>query len=68
LRGPDLSRIGAERDAQTMSMFLYMGTSVMPPAVKPPANLNDNEVTAIIAYLQSLGGKANVKIGDIKAP
>ncbi|MFN3396442.1 MAG: c-type cytochrome, partial [Thermodesulfovibrionales bacterium] len=40
LRGPDLSRIGAERDAETMAAFLYNGTAVMPPANKPPANLN----------------------------
>lgn len=68
LRGPDLSRIGAERDAETMAAFLYNGTAVMPPANKPPANLNDAEITAVIAYLQSLGGKPKVKIGDIKAP
>lgn len=68
LRGPDLSRIGAERDAETMAAFLYNGTAVMPPANKPPANLNDAEITAVIAYLQSLGGRPKVKIGDIKAP
>ncbi|GAB4537705.1 MAG: hypothetical protein Fur0020_06420 [Thermodesulfovibrionia bacterium] len=68
LRGPDLSRIGAERDAETMAAFLYNGTAVMPPANKPPANLNDAEITAVVAYLQSLGGRPKVKIGDIKAP
>lgn len=68
LRGPDLSRIGAERDAETMAAILYSGTDVMPPANKPPANLNDAEITAVIAYLQSLGGRPKVKIGDIKAP
>src|SRR3989304_1093868 len=36
LRGPDLSRIGAERDAETMAAILYSGTSVMPAANKPP--------------------------------
>lgn len=68
LRGPDLSRIGAERDVETMAAFLYNGTAVMPPANKPPANLNDAEITAVIAYLQSLGGRPKVKIGDVKAP
>lgn len=68
LRGPDLSRIGAERDAETMAAILYSGTQVMPPANKPPANLNDAEITAVVAYLQSLGGRPKVKIGDIKAP
>ena len=28
----------------------------------------DQEITALIAYLQSLGGKPKVKIGDIKKP
>lgn len=68
LRGPDLSRIGAERDAEMMAAILYSGTAVMPPANKPPANLNDAEITAVIAYMQSLGGRPKVKIGDIKAP
>ena len=68
LRGPDLSRIGAEVDAETMAAFLYNGTDVMPPANKPPANLSDQEITAVIAYLQSLGGKPKVKIWDIKKP
>ena len=68
LRGPDLSRIGAERDAETMAAILYSGTDVMPAANRPPANLNDTEITAIIAYMQSLGSRPRVKIGDIKPP
>ncbi len=68
LRGPDLSRVGATMDAETMAIFLYQGTQVMPPANKPPANLTDAEITAVIAYLQSLGGRPKVKIGDIKPP
>jgi mono/diheme cytochrome c family protein len=68
LRGPDLSRIGAEREVDTMATFMYYGTAVMPPANKAPANLNDNEITAVIAYLQSLGGRPTVKVGDVKAP
>lgn len=68
LRGPDLSRIGAERDAEMMAAILYSGTDVMPPANKPPANLNDAEITAVVAYMQSLGGRPKVKIGDIKPP
>lgn len=68
LRGPDLSRIGAERDAEMMAAILYSGTSDMPAANRPPANLNNAEITAVIAYMQSLGGRPKVKIGDIKAP
>jgi mono/diheme cytochrome c family protein len=66
LRGPDLSRVGAQMDAQTMAAILYNGTSVMPAANRPPANLSDGEITAVIAYMQSLGGKPKVRIGDIK--
>jgi mono/diheme cytochrome c family protein len=66
LRGPDLSRIGAERDAETMAAILYSGTDVMPPANRPPANLNDAEITAVVAYMQALGGRPKVRIGDIK--
>ncbi|RJQ50407.1 MAG: cytochrome c [Nitrospiraceae bacterium] len=66
LRGPDLSRIGSERDAEIMAAILYSGTDVMPAANKPPANLNDAEITAVVAYMQSLGGRPKVKIGDIK--
>lgn len=66
LRGPDLSRIGAERDAEMLAAMLYSGTDVMPPANKPPANLNNDEITAVVAYMQSLGGRPKVKLGDIK--
>lgn len=65
LRGSDLSRIGADRDAEMLAAILYSGTDVMPAANKPPANLNDSEITALVAYLQSLGGRPKVKIGDI---
>jgi mono/diheme cytochrome c family protein len=68
LRGRDLSRIGAERDAETLAMILYSGVDIMPPANRPPANLTDEEITALVAYLQSLGGRPTVRIGDIKAP
>lgn len=62
LRGPDLSRIGAERDAEIMAAILYSGTNVMPAANKAPAYLNDAEITAVVAYMQSLGGRPKVKI------
>ncbi|NIO03929.1 MAG: c-type cytochrome [Proteobacteria bacterium] len=68
LTGPDLSRIGAESDVETMALFLYSGTDVMPPANNPPAKLTDAEITAVIAYLESLGGRPKVRIGDIEPP
>jgi mono/diheme cytochrome c family protein len=66
LRGPDLSGVGAEWDPQGMAAILYSGTDEMPPANKPPANLTNEEITALIAYLQSLGGRPTVRLGDIE--
>jgi mono/diheme cytochrome c family protein len=68
LRGPDLSRIGSVRDTETLVFILYAGTDVMPPANKPPANLSDDEITAVVAYMQSLGARPTVRIGDIEPP
>lgn len=42
--------------------------NIMPPATSPPANLSYEEVVAVINYLQSLGGKPSVKVGDIPRP
>jgi len=33
----------------------------MPPVNKPPLNLSDEEIVAVAAFLQSLGGKVTVK-------
>ena len=45
------------------------GTSIMPPADKPPADLSPTEFKALIAYLQSLGGQVTVKVtaADVEA-
>ena len=40
------------------------GTSIMPPADKPPADLSPTEQKALIAYLQSLGGEVTVEVTD----
>lgn len=41
----------------TPDAFLVPGyPKMMPPALKPPANLSMAEVKAVVAYLQSLGG------------
>ncbi|MDI6763452.1 MAG: cytochrome c [Thermodesulfobacteriota bacterium] len=68
LRASDLSRIGAERNVEDLAAVLYSGADIMAPANKPPANLTDEEITALIAYLQSLGGRPKVRLGDVKAP
>lgn len=66
LRGPDLSNIGADMDAESIAVMLYSGSDVMPPANRAPANLSNEEITAVIAYLESLGGQPKVRIGDIE--
>lgn len=42
--------------------------NIMPPAMQPPARLSYEEATAVVAYLQSLGGIATVKVGDLPRP
>lgn len=42
--------------------------NIMPAATGAPAKLTYEEVVAVINYLESLGGKASVKVGDIPRP
>jgi cytochrome c oxidase subunit 2 len=42
--------------------------NIMPQAWAPPSKLTYEELTAVIAYLQSLGGTPSVKIGQIPRP
>ncbi len=72
IRGPDLRQAGPKAGTRKPGMsageyllesllkpgeFLVPGfPNMMPPANRPPANLNMAEVKAVIAYLQSLGG------------
>lgn len=42
--------------------------NIMPPAIVPPARLSYEEVTAVVAYLQSLGGSPSVRVGDLPRP
>ncbi|MEZ5445935.1 MAG: c-type cytochrome [Gammaproteobacteria bacterium] len=42
--------------------------NIMPPATGAPAKLGYEEVTAVVNYLQSLGGTASVKIGELPRP
>lgn len=76
LRFPDLANIGAragERregysDVEYLAESLYEPNAYivegfnpgMPPAAEPPIALNDQEILAVIAYLQSLGGTPSV--------
>ncbi|MCG3143207.1 MAG: hypothetical protein HONDAALG_00546 [Gammaproteobacteria bacterium] len=42
--------------------------NIMPPAIGAPAKLSYEEVTAVVNYLQSLGGTASVKLGELPKP
>jgi mono/diheme cytochrome c family protein len=42
--------------------------NLMPPSYRPPAKLTYEEVTAVVNYLMSLGGKPSVKVGDLPRP
>lgn len=49
--------------------FLVEGyANIMPPSTGAPAKLNYEEIVAVVNYLQSLGGRPAVRIGDIPRP
>jgi mono/diheme cytochrome c family protein len=76
LRFPDLEGIGARAGARIpgLSDVEYLAQSLyepdtfivegfsrgMPPIGKPPIGLTDDEILAVIAYLQSMGGTTTV--------
>jgi mono/diheme cytochrome c family protein len=78
LRFPDLEGIGARAATRIpgMSDIEYLAESLydpdvfvvpgfnpgMPPAHRPPISLTDEEILAVIAYLQSLGGEPTVTL------
>jgi mono/diheme cytochrome c family protein len=78
LRFPDLEGVGARAATRIpgMSDVEYLAQSLydpdvfivpgfnpgMPPAHRPPIGLTDQEILALIAFLQSLGGEPNVTL------
>lgn len=76
LRFPDLANIGARaadrREGYTALEYLAESlyepnayvvegfNPAMPPVAEPPVSLSDQEILAVIAYLQSLGGTPSV--------
>jgi mono/diheme cytochrome c family protein len=78
LRFPDLEGIGARAgtripgmgDVEYLAQSLYEPDAFivpgfnpgMPPAHRPPIGLSDQEILAVIAYLQSLGGTPTVTL------
>ncbi|MGH7391375.1 MAG: c-type cytochrome [Candidatus Rokuibacteriota bacterium] len=82
-RAPDLSGVGARaakaRPGTTAKQYLIESLlapgafvvegypPIMPAVDKPPIALNRSEVWALTAFLQSLGGTADVALNDIPA-
>ena len=80
-RAPDLAGIGATAAKRKagMSAKAYLIESlldpgahlvegyppIMPKADRPPIGLNRSELWAVVAFLESLGGTADVKLDDI---
>jgi mono/diheme cytochrome c family protein len=83
-RGPDLRQAAGKAASRkpgmaaeaylieslvTPDVFLVEGyPKMMPPSMKPPANLSMAEVKAVVAYLQSLGGAevtVNLEAADV---
>jgi mono/diheme cytochrome c family protein len=78
LRFPDLGGIGAQAknrvpglsDVEYLAQSLYEPTAfvvpgfppAMPPVNQPPIGLTDQEILAVIAYLQTLGGTPTVTL------
>lgn len=76
-RAPDLNGVGAQaatrRSGRTAEEYLFESLldpcayvvegyeCIMPVANKPPMSLTDAEITAVVAYLQSLGGEITVR-------
>jgi cbb3-type cytochrome oxidase cytochrome c subunit len=52
--GPDLSDVGAKRDAQWLGRFMIAPSSVVPKAKMPPFQGSADELDALVAYLRSL--------------
>jgi mono/diheme cytochrome c family protein len=78
LRFPDLEGIGTRAGSRVpgMSGIEYLVQTLyepnayivpgfipgMPPANKPPVGLTDDEIKAVIAFLQSMGGEVTVRM------
>ena len=77
-RGPNLAGIGARPRSTPKYLaealynpgdFVVEGyVNIMPSAVVPPAKLTYEEITAVVNYMLSLGGRANVRVGDLPRP
>ncbi len=52
--GPELSEVGAKRDAQWLKEFMKEPKAMMPKAKMLPFKGSDEELEALLAYLASL--------------
>jgi mono/diheme cytochrome c family protein len=82
-RGPDLAGVGGRAGARKpgtpgkaylVEALIQPGAyvvegfpNIMPDVSRPPIGLNRSEVWAAVAYLQSLGGTADVGLADVPA-
>ena len=80
-RGPDLAGVGARAASRkpgtkpaaylvesllNPAAFVVEGfPNIMPNVSKPPIGLNRSELWATVAFLESLGGTADVKLDDV---
>lgn len=51
---PDISKVGSSREATWLSRWLKNPEAVKPGAKMPPLGLSDQEIQALVAYLQTL--------------
>lgn len=52
--GPDLSTVGAKREASWLKAFLKAPKAIVPQATMVPFRGTDEELEAVVAYLASL--------------
>ena len=52
--GPDLSEVGAKRDADWLMRYLMSPKALIPKAKMPPVKATDEDMKALVAYLQTL--------------
>ena len=55
-KGPDLSAVGTQRDAEWLEKYLVNPKSMLPKGTMPPAKVTPAELKDLCDYLQTLKG------------
>lgn len=55
-KGPDLSAIGRQRDAEWLATYLVNPKSMIPKGSMPPAKVTPAELKDVVEYLETLKG------------